>query len=157
MSKLYQILTIFFNAFLSIGVISSVFEIIEGGYSNPELTILFSLIALYIIISTTFFIWNSRKFKSKNHSDFESLDNELIETSFIKNFRFSKIIGYSNILVGILLIGVVLYILIFEPIYSFVIPEELLRFFVLILALFYGFLKIYYSNNILKIINKNRV
>ena len=149
MRKSYELLTIPFNIFLSIGIAFSIYEAIVGGYSDTEFSLLISLFSFYLIITTSYFIWNSRRLNLINKNYSETLDKEMIKSQRLENFRFSFPIGLSNIFIGLFIIGLMIYILIEESLGSFKEIEELLRFFILLIGIFYGSLKINYSLNTL--------
>ncbi len=151
MFGIYRMLTIVINSFLFIGVLVTIYEIIIGGYSDTEESLLFSMICLYIILSTSYFVWKTRNVSKKRIND-NTIDDDDIEIFKLDHFRFAKITGISNLTIGVLILGMAVYILIFFPI-RFVLIEELLRLFILVFSIFYGGLKMYYSIFILKRIN----
>ncbi|MGB1039925.1 MAG: hypothetical protein ACPGVD_03555 [Flavobacteriales bacterium] len=152
MLKLYVGLTYVFNTFLAIGIFFSIYEFVSGGYSDQWFSFLISLISFYIIISSLYFINKSSKTSVKTNSN-DILDNEINLES--KKFRFIFPLAISNIIIGAFLIGISIFVLIFYPIFSFEDIEEILRFILLLLAIFYGFLKINYTNYYLKLIREN--
>ena len=150
--KLYRVLTVLINCFLVFGILATVYETIVGGYSDTEESILFSILATYMVLSTSYFIWKTRKL-SKHRINSDILD-EVVENSLdMHHFPLAKLICISNLAIGSLIIITAVFVLIAYPV-RFVIIEELFRFCALIFGIFYGFLKIYYSFYSLKRIKK---
>lgn len=150
---IYRILTLLLNCFLLFGISVSIYEVIVGGYSNPEGSVIISLVFTYVVLSSSYFIWKTRKIRRK--TPYSTLIDQVDENSYeVKPFRLSWIIGFSNILIGLLFILAVFYILVrANPMHLE--TEDLLRLLIVGFGLFYGSLKIYYAIYVLSQISKS--
>lgn len=148
MIKLYRILTVLINCFFVFGIFVTIYEALVGGYSDTEGSLIFSVLIIYVVLSSTYFVWKTRKV-SKRSISLETLGSDIVTLLQVDHFRFAYFFAVSNIVIGLLIISASIFVLIFYPI-SFFVIEELFRLHVLIFGVFYGALKIYYSNFMLK-------
>jgi hypothetical protein len=139
---------------LAYGIGLTIFEEIVGGYSGPYFARTFAVFCVYMIISTSYFMWKSRKLKFTTNGS-ETLDGNITASTESKGFPFSTIIGVSNICIALIIAVAAIYVLIANPPQLVSDPEEILRLSILLLGIFYAALKTYYSLTVLKKIKHN--
>lgn len=143
--NLYRILTYVFDLALIVGLTLSIYEyfIEKRDYGWEAIPI--NLLIIYALISSFYFIHKTKTiYKSELNNKSENIETEL-------KFRFGKLIGITNILIGTSFVLFPIIFLFINPISEFNLVETS-RIFLNMFLIVYGILKILYSRKILIII-----
>jgi len=141
--NLYRILTYVFDLALIVGLTLSIYEyfIEKRDYGWEAIPI--NLLIIYALISSFYFIHKTKTiYKLELNNKSENIETE---------FKFGKLIGITNILIGTSFVLFPIIFLFINPISQFNLVETS-RIFLNIFLIVYGILKILYSRKILIII-----
>lgn len=148
--KIYRILTYIFLILLIVGLFLSAYEYFIG-----KRDVGFDGLSINIIIICLFIIVGYYLLKTKNI--FLLKPDEILNKADLTGFKFDKVTGIGNFLVGLAITAFPIYIFLIYPINPLD-TKEILRISLLLLVGFYGILKMNYTIRTLKIIfdiNKN--
>lgn len=145
-------MTYLLDSLFVIGILISLYEFLfTNGYNLSDFLI--NAVLIYVIVTTVYFLIKTKDlYKIKKLKKTEILDSDIFSIR-VPRFKYGIFLSISNILYGAALISYFFYTLYIYPIRELY-GNELLRFFVIAITIFYGVLKILYS---IKIINLFRV
>ena len=157
MLNLYRILTILINIFFAAIFTFFLYNIVIYDITiNKEDILIFSFLGLFVI-TTSYFVWNTKSIKNNFNKNEDILDFEITEVKELKKFRFQTLSTVFNFYLGIFLIGLGFYLMITFSVFDIIEPEDPYRLLITLYTIFHGTLKVYYSYCIYKIINPKKI